>query len=137
MNPTTKNILLFIAALIFGSAVNMGIIMVSGSIIPPPEGADVTTMEGLKNSIHLFQPKHFIMPFLAHALGTFAGAILVAMLAAGNKMKLALGIGVFFLLGGIANVFMLPSPMWFNIVDLLGAYLPMAYLGGLIGEKKK
>ena len=69
MNSTIKNIIAVIAGLILGSVVNMGIIMISGSIIPPPEGADVTTMDGLKESIHLFQPKQFIFPFLAMLLG--------------------------------------------------------------------
>ena len=63
MNPMIKNILAVILGFVIGSAVNMGIIMVSGSIIPPPIGADVTTMEGLKASIHLFEPKHFLFPF--------------------------------------------------------------------------
>jgi hypothetical protein len=63
MNPIIKIILAIIAGIFFGSAVNMGIIMLSGSIIPPPNGADVTTTEGLKASMHLFQPKHFILPF--------------------------------------------------------------------------
>jgi peptidoglycan/LPS O-acetylase OafA/YrhL len=80
--------------------------------------------------MHLFQPKHFIFPFLAHALGTLAGAFLAAKLAANNKKQFALGIGVFSLLGGIAAVYMLPAPMWFNMVDLIGAYIPMAYLAG-------
>jgi hypothetical protein len=113
----------------------MGIIMISGLIIPPPDGADVTTMEGLKASIHLFQPKHFILPFLAHALGTFAGASLAAVLAPNHKMRFALGIGVLFLAGGIANVFMLPSPAWFIALDLLGAYIPMAYYAGKLAAK--
>ena len=128
MNPIFKNILAVIVGLVAGSAVNMGIIMISSSVIPPPEGADVTTSEGLKAAMHLFQPKHFIMPFLAHALGTFVGAMLAALIAANRKMMFALVIGVFFLVGGIANVLMLPSPLWFTIVDLAGAYLPMAYL---------
>jgi len=136
MNPIIKNILAIIAGGILGSAVNMGIIMVSGSIIPPPDGADVTTMEGLKASMHLFQPKHFILPFLAHALGTFAGAFLAAIIAANHKMKFALGIGVFFLAGGIANTFMLPSPTWFTVLDLVGAYIPMAYSAGKLVTKK-
>ena len=51
MNSTVKNILAVILGFILGSAVNMGIIMISGSIIPPPGGADVTTMEGLKESM--------------------------------------------------------------------------------------
>ncbi|KUO67227.1 MAG: hypothetical protein APF83_08705 [Lutibacter sp. BRH_c52] len=136
MNPILKNILAIIAGIIIGSGVNMGIIMISGSIIPPPNGADVTTSEGLKASMHLFQPKHFILPFLAHSLGAFAGALIAAIIAANHKMKFALGIGVFFLAGGIASVFMLPSPTWFTVLDLLGAYLPLAYFAGKLIVKK-
>jgi hypothetical protein len=130
MNPIIKNILAIISGVIIGSVVNMGIIMVSSSIIPPPDGANVTTMEGLKASMHLFQPKHFILPFLAHALGTFAGALVAALIAANHKIRFALVIGIFFLVGGIANIMMLPSPIWFTVLDLVVAYIPMAYLAG-------
>jgi len=135
MNATIKNILAVIAGLILGSAVNMGLVMISGSVIAPPEGADVTTMEGLKESIHLFQPKHFLFPFLAHAMGTLVGAFVAGLIAANNKMTFALVIGVFFLIGGIINTFMLPSPIWFNILDLLGAYIPMAWFGGKLAMR--
>jgi hypothetical protein len=137
MNPIVRNILAVIAGLVVGGAVNMGIIMISGSIIPPPEGVDNTTMEGLKAGMHLFQPKHFILPFLAHALGTFVGALLAAIIAATHKMKFALSIGIFFLVGGIANVIMLPSPTWFTVVDVAGAYIPMSYLAGKLVVKKQ
>lgn len=112
-----------------GSAVNMGIIMISGSIIPPPNGADITTMEGLKSTMHLFGPEHYIFPFLAHALGTLVGAFVAAKIATTNKIKFALAIGFFFFLGGAINAYMLPAPTWFLILDLAGAYFPMAYLG--------
>ncbi|HRG32114.1 MAG: hypothetical protein JNK69_07020 [Saprospiraceae bacterium] len=136
MNPMIRNILAVLAGAILGSMVNMGIIMLSSSIIPPPEGADLTTEAGLKASMHLMQPKHFIMPFLAHALGTLAGAFVTAIIALSHKMNLALAIGVLFLAGGISMVFMLPSPIWFTLLDLIGAYLPMAYLGGKLAIKK-
>lgn len=58
---------------------------------------------------------------------------MTAALAASRKMVLALMIGFVFLLGGVTNVLMLPAPLWFNIVDLVGAYLPMAWLGGRLG----
>lgn len=135
MNQILKNILAIIAGIILGSAVNMAIIMISGSIIPPPNGADVTTTEGLQASIHLFQPKHFVLPFLAHALGTFAGAFVASIIAASHKMQFALAIGVFFLVGGIATIFMLPSPTWFTVLDLVFAYLPMAYIAGKLAIK--
>jgi uncharacterized membrane protein YqgA involved in biofilm formation len=132
MNPTVRNILAVIAGFLIGSAVNMGIIHISGSVIPPPAGVDLTNMERLKDSMHLFEPKHFIMPFLAHALGTFVGALVAAYIAATHKMTIAMVIGFLFLLGGIASVFMLPAPTWFNIVDLVGAYIPTAYIAGKI-----
>ena len=130
MNPILRNGLAIITGVIVGGIVNIGIINISGSIIPPPDGTDSTTMEGLKAAMLLFEPKHFIFPFLAHALGTFVGAFLAALIAATHKMKFALGIGLFFLIGGIYMVFMLPSPVGFIILDLAVAYIPMAWLGG-------
>lgn len=135
MNPIVRNILACLAGIILGNIVNGGLIHISGSIIPPPNGADTTTIEGLKATMHLFGPKHFIMPFLAHALGTLTGATLTAFLSATHKKKLAYGIGTFFLLGGTAAVFMLPSPLWFTIVDLALAYIPMAYIATKIAVR--
>ena len=135
MNKIVRNILAVVAGAVVGSVVNMGIIMLSGFIIPPPEGVDNTTIEGLKAGIHLFQPKHFLFPFLAHALGTFAGALLTAFIAVSRKMLFAMIIGVFFLAGGISNVLMLPSPVWFTVVDL-AVYLPMGFLAGWLAKPK-
>jgi hypothetical protein len=134
MNPIVKNILAVIAGLLVGSIVNMGIVMISGSIIAPPEGGDITTMEGLKATMHLFEPKHFIFPFLAHAIGTLVGAFVAAKIAATKKMTMALLIGVFFFIGGAINVSMLGGPLWFTVLDLVMAYIPMAYLGGKFGK---
>lgn len=134
MNPILRNILAVIAGAILGGVVNMGIITVSGSIIPPPEGADITSSEGLKESIHLFKPINFLMPFLAHALGTLVGAFIAALIAATHKIKMALVVGFFFLIGGISMVFMVPSPTWFTILDLAVAYIPMAWIGGKLAR---
>ncbi|AWV97979.1 hypothetical protein [Arcticibacterium luteifluviistationis] len=130
MNPIFKNILAIVAGVIVGSAVNMGLVMLGPILIPPPEGADITTMKGLTEAMPLMQPKHFIFPFLAHALGTLAGAWVVAKIAATRKLQMAMTIGLFFLFGGIMNIQMLPgSPEWFNVLDVVLAYLPMAWLG--------
>lgn len=136
MNPILRNALAALAGVILGSVVNGGLIAVSGHVIPPPAGADVTTVEGVKASIGLFEPKHFLFPFLAHALGTLAGAFTAATIAASRRMGIALGIGVVFLAGGIANCMMLPAPLWFEAVDVIGAYLPMAWLGAKLATRK-
>lgn len=64
-----------LAGLVLGSLVNMAIVSAGPMLIPPPAGVDVNTDEGLSRGIHLFEPRHFQTPFLAHALGTLAGAL--------------------------------------------------------------
>jgi hypothetical protein len=136
MNSTLKNILATIGGLLLGGMVNMSIVMISGHVIPPPEGADITTAEGLKASMHLFEPKNFIMPFLAHALGTFVAVLIACYITKTNKMRIPLIISTLFFIGGFTNVMMLPSPLWFSILDLAGAYHLMGYLAFAIAKPK-
>lgn len=135
MNRALRMLLAVIAGFVIGSVVNMALIMLSGRVIPPPAGADVTTMEGLRASLHLFEPKHFVFPFLAHSLGTLIGAMVAALLAPGKSSVAAYVVGGLFLLGGIANAFMLPAPAWFNAADLVLAYLPAAWAGQLLARR--
>ena len=130
MNSTTKNIVAVIVGLIVGGVVNLGIVKLGASIVPPPPDVDVMNLESLKANMHLFETRHFIPPFLAHALGTLAGAFIAAKMAITNKIRLALVVGLIFLIGGIVNVYQLPSPTWFGVGDVLLAYIPMAWIGG-------
>lgn len=136
MKPTFRNILAVIAGLVVGGALNLSLILVGNSVVPSPEGIDVTSMESLEASMHLFEPKHFLFPFLAHALGTLAGALTAALIAPNHKMGFALAMGALFMLGGITNAFMLPAPAWFIAVDLILAYIPMAWIAGGLANRK-
>jgi hypothetical protein len=124
-----RTILALIAGLVVGSFVNGTIVAMGTSFIPSPAGADMTTVEGLTASMHLLEPKHFLMPFLAHALGTLAGALVAASIATLRRSIVAYAIGVLFLCGGIAASVMIPAPTWFIVLDLAAAYIPMAWLG--------
>ena len=134
MPNRVRNVIAVIVGLVIGGIVNMALVTISPSLIPPPAGVDVTNVESLSKAIHLFEPRHFVMPFLAHALGTLVGALVAYLIAASRKVQLAYVVGVFFLVGGIAASFMIPAPTWFIALDLLVAYLPMAWLGIQIGK---
>jgi len=133
MNPILKNIIAVVVGWFGGSLVNMGLIQVGHSMFPI-EGVDPNDMEAMAAVMPSLGPEYFLFPFLAHALGTLVGAAIAYLIAANHKMKFALGIGGLFLLGGIAVNYMLPGPSWFSLVDILLAYLPMAFLGGKIAE---
>lgn len=136
MNPNLRNTLAVVVGIIAGGAANMAIITISGSVIPLPEGIDPNNMESLKENMHLFEPIHFLMPFLAHALGSFVGALVAAMIAASHKMKFAIGLGVWTMIGGIMAATMIPSPTWFIVADLTLAYIPTAFVAGKIALRK-
>ena len=129
MKPAVNITLAVVAGVVIGSVVNMGIITIGPMVIPLPDGADTTTMEKLAESMKLFTPVNFIVPFVAHALGALVGSFVAAKIATSYRVKVAIGVSFFFLLGGISAVAMLGGPIWFMATDLLLAYLPMGYIG--------
>ena len=134
MNPILKNILAIIAGWVGGSIVNMGLVKI-GHILLPIEGIDPSNMTQLTEVLPTLDAQYFIFPFLAHALGTLVGAFIAYKIASTHKMKFSLGIGAFFLLGGIIVNRMIPGPTWFTITDILLAYIPMSWIGGKMASK--
>ena len=134
MHPIFKNISAVVLGWLVGSSLNMGLIQ-TGLYIFPISGIDPNDMDAFAEVMPTLGFEYFIFPFLAHALGTFVGAIMASMIAESKKMKFALYIGGLFLIGGIAVNYMLPGPTWFAVADIVLAYIPMAWLGGKIGVK--
>lgn len=140
MNPEIiriiRNILAVIVGLFIGSYVNMAIITYGSSYFPLPESVNPQDIESIKANMHLYGFNNFIIPWLAHAVGTLVGAIIAALLAASHKIYMAITVGVVFLIGGIMMVVMIPqTPIWFILADLGLAYIPMAWIGAKIASK--
>ncbi len=137
MHTIIRNVFAVLIGFIVGSIVNITLVTVGPMLIPPPEGVDMSTMESLAETIHLMGPVNFLVPFLAHALGTLTGVLTTCLIAANQIMILAYGMGALFLLGGVVASVTIPAPIWFIAVDLLFAYLPMAWLGLTLANRIK
>jgi hypothetical protein len=123
-----RSILSVVLGLFFGAVVNGGVIALGSRLAPPPEGVNGEDVESIKANIHRYEPKHFAVPFLAHALGTLAGALTALALVSGQSVRGAYIIGAFFSVGGVAMILIVGGPLWFKVLDLGGAYIPMAWL---------
>lgn len=130
-----RNVLAIVLGFVAGSIVNMGLVVGGTALVPPPEGMNPMDAESVKAHIHLFTPANFAVPFLAHALGTLVGALVAFLVAATRRSLFAFIVGGLFLVGGIAAAFMIPAPGWFLALDILVAYLPMAWLATAIGDR--
>ena len=123
-----KNILSIVAGILIGSTVNMALIIFGGELFPLNNGMDPINAE-------MWKIKYFIFPFLAHSIGTLTGAFITGKFSSSYHMVFSISIGLFFLLGGIYMVFILPAPIWFICMDLLLAYIPMAWFGWKLSGK--
>lgn len=128
-----KKIGIWILIFALGGISNSLILQLGLIFIPPPAGSDFSTAEGLAKSMATLNPEHFVVPFLAHAGGTFISALLLTWLLRSVNAKPALLAGCVFLAAGTYMVLVLPAPLWFEILDLSLAYIPAAYIGFLCG----
>jgi hypothetical protein len=126
MNPILRNILAVIIGIGVCLTLNGLLLGAMMKVVSPPTGFDPNEL----STYSLLQAKHLLSPFVAHAVPSFVGGLFAALIAATRKMIFALVVGGLHLLGGIAAAFMIPAPVWFIVLDLTLAYLPMAWLGG-------
>ena len=127
MKQTLKNIAIVILGIIVGMIVNIGLIILGGTIFPPSENFEPM------NAMN-WDFKYFIFPFLAHSIGTLSGAFIVSKLSNKSSIILPLIVGLYFFSGGIYMVAILPAPTWFVLLDVILAYIPMALLGWKISK---
>jgi hypothetical protein len=130
-----RNILAVVVGFLIGGVMNMGVLAAGHVLMPPPAGFDGSSMEGVASTIHLLRPIDFIVPFLAHAVGPFAGVLSAMFIAASGRKTIAIILGILFLAGGIAANIMIPAPTWYRVIDLVFAYIPMAWLGWKVSRK--
>jgi NADH:ubiquinone oxidoreductase subunit 4 (subunit M) len=118
-----------ILGLVVGSMANMALVLVGGEIMAPPSGADMTNTDGVNAALPQMEARHFLFPFLAHAIGTLVGAFVAAKIATQHKLPASMAIGALFFVGGVMASRMIPAPTWFIALDLIVAYFPLAWLG--------
>ncbi len=131
MNPILRNILAVIIGFAVCLTLNGLLLGLMMKAIPPPTGFNAN----VPATYSLLQAKHLLSPFMAHALPSIIGGLLAALIAANRKMTFALVVGGLHMIGGIAAAFMIQAPAWFVVLDLAVDYLPMAWIGGKLGDR--
>jgi hypothetical protein len=76
-----------------------------------------------------------LLVLVGWALGTFAGAYVAGRLARRVPIAHGLVVGVLFLAAGVANMLMLPHPIWMWMAGV-AAFLAGGYGGGRLAARK-
>jgi hypothetical protein len=130
-----RNVLAILIGLIAGALCNGAILKLNGTWVSLPANVDMQTPAGIAAAMPLLAFKHFVVVFLAHAVGAMVAALVATLLAKPKRQYIPLIIGGLFLIAGIMMVIQIPAPAIFSIIDLTLAYVPMAYLGYYLARK--
>ena len=123
-----RSIVAAVGGILAGGVFNMAVIFLSWAIYRPPAGADLSDPETMKAYIDSLPPGGFLLVLVAHAGGALVGGFVAALIAGRSALTFGAIVGGVFLIGGVINLFMIPRPVWFAVVDLV-LYLPCGILG--------
>lgn len=87
------------------------------SLFPIPFEIDPNNLDALAEKLHLIPTKMYIAVIAAHGLGLLIGLLIAKSIDKTSKISLYIIAG-FFLVGTVANLFMIPHPVWFAVADV-------------------
>jgi len=130
-----KQILAVVVGAVMGFVVLGLIEMVSWMLYPMPEGLDIANAEVMRAYVSQVPIGAKLIVLVAWMIGAFVAGFLAAKIAPeGKGRQSAIFAGAILMLGGIANAFMVPHPMWMLIIGLL-QYIPLAHIGAKAAGK--
>lgn len=132
MGHMLRSIGAIIVGLAVGVVVVTGVEALSSTFYPLPPGVDPTDPEALKPYLAQFPLGAFLFVLAAWGLGSFLGAWLATRLGPGRHRAHGLSVGVLLLAAGVANMLMLPHPVWFWVAALV-IFVLCPYLGAKLG----
>ena len=129
-----RSILGIVLGIVLAMVVIFAIQGVGMLVYTPPAGMDWQDRQAMAAHIANMSPGQFAFLLASYALGTLAGAWLVATVARRRPVLHGLVLGGFFLLGNIVNLSSLPHPLWFVVVTTL-LFLPLAVAGARLAAR--
>jgi hypothetical protein len=117
----------FVLAAALGSVAMLGLHTLSGVIWPEYAmermPSDPVQLEAFLMELPLSVQFSVLV---AHWAGAILGAVVAMLVTRRQSRWPGVALGAWFMIGGIANNWMLPAPLWMEALDLVG-YIPLAF----------
>ena len=135
MRAVIRSVLTVLAGAIVAGILIAVVEAIGHHVYPPPPGIDPTDPESLRTAMESMPLGALVAVLLAWGVGTFAGSWLAARIAGRAGMVHGMVVGVLMLVAGVANMLMIPHPLWFWGAGV--AVFPLtAWLGGrMVGDR--
>ena len=121
-----------VVAVVLGLIVAMFFVVVVevvGSVLHPfPPGVDPTDYDAVKAHVARIPTWVLLLCDVGWGLGTFVSSWVATRLGSGRRFAHGIVVGSILLVAAVANMLMLPYPVWFWVANLVG--FPVAFTWG-------
>lgn len=129
-----RYVLAFLAGALVAGFVVAGIEGLGHAVYPPPAGLDPSDMEQLKAMVATLPIGALLFVLFAWAAGAYAGGLVAARIAPARRGLLAASIGALMLAAVVANLALIPHPLWFAATGIVAVLLATS-LAVLVGRR--
>jgi hypothetical protein len=113
-----RNVAAALAGIVTAFVLIMLIEKLGHIIYPPPPDIDFSDPKAMRPYIATLPFLALLFPMIAWVVATFAGTVLACKIGTANPLAFAAVVGALVLAGTIANLIMIPHPVWFSAVSL-------------------
>ena len=89
-------------------------------IYPPPADLDFSDLEAIRPYIATLPFLALLFPMIAWVVATFAGTLVASKIGTAKPKLFGAIVGGLVLAATIANLVMIPHPVWFSVLSLIG-----------------
>jgi len=131
-----KNIFAGVAGIIVAVAIVWLVEMIGHSVYPPPPGLDFADPVAMRAYMETLPIGAFLFVGGAWFLGTLGGTMTACRIGSAQATTYAMVVGGLMLLATAANLYMIPHPLWFSVLGILGV-VGAAWLGVVFSPRSQ
>lgn len=133
-----RNVAAAVVGLVIAFVLIMAIEKVGHVIYPPPPDLDFSDPEAIRPYIATMPMLALLFPMFAWMIGTFSGSLVACFIGTARPLGFAVVVGGLVVAGTVANLIVIPHPLWFSVVSLIGivasAWLAMRLVPDTAGD---
>ena len=124
-----------LAGIIAAFAVITLVQMIGHQVIPPPSGMNPADPDSIREAMASLPIGAFLFVLLSYFLGAFTGSFVATWLGGVRVRTSAIVVGGLVFAATVANLVMIPHPIWFSVVALAG--IPVsAFFGARLAPRR-
>jgi hypothetical protein len=109
--------------------------MIGHSIYPPPDDLDYGDVDVMRAYIDTLPLGALLSVAAAWFIGAFGGTFVACRLGSARPLAYALAVGGLMFIGAAFNLTIIPHPMWFSVLGIVGIFVGTG-LGMTQGSRK-